>query len=232
MVLKDVPWAFSHDTGKGYIGFGLLYYCITYITRAKVAVCLGSGGGFVPRIMKQAQRDAGMERKGRTILIDGNRPQAGYGFPKYLHPKSFLNTHFPDIEIVIKTTKDAADMFKEKNIKIDYLHIDGDHSAEGTIADYETYRPFMAKEFIITIHDTRFSPGVAKAIEYIRTKDDIELIDFNHLSYGLAIVKPKLETGKVAVTLLKACAFAKHPIPHSSARLHKLAHKILGIFKV
>ncbi|HRI57993.1 MAG TPA: hypothetical protein PK170_12970, partial [Anaerolineae bacterium] len=57
---REAAWAESHGADGGYLGMGLLYYTLTYLLKARVAVCLGSGGGFVPRLMRQAQRDLGL----------------------------------------------------------------------------------------------------------------------------------------------------------------------------
>jgi pyruvate/2-oxoacid:ferredoxin oxidoreductase beta subunit len=231
LILKDAPWSFTHGTERDYMGLGLVYYCITYMLRARVAVCLGSGGGFVPRILRQAQRDGGIGDVSRTILIDANKPSAGFGSPRYLDTNSFFRTSYPEIEIIVKTTKDAAEMFGAKRIQIDYLHIDADHTFDGSLFDYETYRKFMARDFVITMHDTRFSPGVAKTIEVIRRKEDIELIDLNNLAYGLAIIKPAGRAGAISHALAKAQAFAKHPLPHLTSKAQMLLSKVAGIFK-
>ena len=55
----DDPWCFSHGSGNGSedLGAGMLYYSLAYSLKARTCVCLGSGGGFVPRMMRQAQRD-------------------------------------------------------------------------------------------------------------------------------------------------------------------------------
>lgn len=63
---------------------GLIYYGFVYAQQAEVAVCLRLGGGFVPRMMRQAQRDLGIADRARTILVDANRPQAGWGAPAWL----------------------------------------------------------------------------------------------------------------------------------------------------
>ena len=77
----DAKWFESHGSdGKEYLGGGMLYYTMAYITRAKVCVCLGSGGGFVPRLMVQAQRDlqaSGM--RGDGIKVSKGR-QLQFGF--------------------------------------------------------------------------------------------------------------------------------------------------------
>ena len=86
----EAPWSGSHGADQDYLGMGLLYYAIVYALKAQVAVCLGSGGGFVPRVMRQAQRDLGIGETSQTILVDGNHPAAGWGSPTWLDSK----THF------------------------------------------------------------------------------------------------------------------------------------------
>ncbi|MBN2325235.1 MAG: class I SAM-dependent methyltransferase [Spirochaetes bacterium] len=190
IILANCSFSEGHGARANYLGLGMLYYSFVHLLKAKVAVCLGSGGGFVPRIMRQAQRDLDIEKCSRTIVIDADKPELRYGNPDYLHEGSFLRTLFPHIEIIVKPTKEGACYFVENGIKIDYLHIDADHSYSGSLSDYQAYRPLMADNFIITLHDTNLE-GVAKAVEHIRNKEDLEVMDFNYLWGGLAIVKPK-----------------------------------------
>ena len=72
MLTVDDPWCSSHgsDNGSDDLNAGLIYYALAYSARAKTCVCLGSGGGFVPRMMRQAQRDLNIEGS-RTFLVDG-----------------------------------------------------------------------------------------------------------------------------------------------------------------
>src|SRR6266436_227006 len=96
---RDAPWSGSHGADNDYLGCGLLYYTIVYALQARLAVCLGSGGGFVPRLMRQAQRDLGIAPTSRTVLVDGNVPSAGWGSPAWLPADSFFRRSFPDVEI-------------------------------------------------------------------------------------------------------------------------------------
>jgi len=48
-LMHDAPWSGSHGADGDYLGMGLFYYSIVYMLKARVAVCLGSGGGFVSR---------------------------------------------------------------------------------------------------------------------------------------------------------------------------------------
>jgi hypothetical protein len=72
VLTADDPFCRGHGSQNGseYLGAGLLYYALAYSMKSRVCVCLGSGGGFVPRMMRQAQRDLRLEGA-RTILVDG-----------------------------------------------------------------------------------------------------------------------------------------------------------------
>jgi len=54
---QEALWAGSHGAEQESLGLGWLYYTIAYMLKARVAVCLGSGGGFISRLMRQAQQD-------------------------------------------------------------------------------------------------------------------------------------------------------------------------------
>ena len=53
----SVSYRWTHGATDYHMGDGLLIYSIIQYMRAKVFVCLGSGGGFIPRIMSQARKD-------------------------------------------------------------------------------------------------------------------------------------------------------------------------------
>ena len=64
-----------------HIGDGLLLYSLVYFYKFKTLVCLGSGGGFIPRIMTQARYDLSLEgfyeeismewgENGSTYIVD------------------------------------------------------------------------------------------------------------------------------------------------------------------
>lgn len=187
----DAPWCGSHGADGAYLGMGLIYYGIVYMKQAKVAVCLGSGGGFVPRMMRQAQRDLGIADRSKTILVDANRPEAGWGAPTWLEPNSFFRQNYGDIELIITSTREAANKyFTEQAITIDYLHIDADHSFEACLEDFRIYRRFLRKDSFVTLHDTNFNgAGVKHVVEYLRTRSDCEVIDVQNVGCGTALVQ-------------------------------------------
>ena len=222
LLTGDAEWASSHGAEDRYLGMGLLYYTLVYIHRVKTAVCLGSGGGFVPRMMRQAQRDLGLVEGGRTILVDANKPEAGWGAPVWLSPGSFFRQAFSDVELVISTTREAAkSYFASQAITIDYLHIDADHTFEGCLQDFLLYRPFLTEGSLVTLHDSNLpGAGVGAVVEYLRARKDCEVIDFPNVGYGTALVRitaaeePGLEDREPVSLIVKADGTTLKP-PHT-----------------
>jgi len=50
---EPVPYRWTHGATDNHLGDGLLLYSIVQLMRYKTIICLGSGGGFVPRILTQ-----------------------------------------------------------------------------------------------------------------------------------------------------------------------------------
>jgi hypothetical protein len=195
-------WCASHGaTPEGTdLGAGILYYALAYATRAKTCVCLGSGGGFVPRMMRQAQRDLGLE-DGRTMLVDGahhvtSERKDVWGSPSWLEDDATFRSNYPDIEIILSLTEDACrDVFRARQIAIDYLHIDADHHYDGVKRDWDLFHPLVTPTGVITLHDTanyRDPCGVPQLVEEIRATGTYEVVDLP-IAYGTAVVKRVLD---------------------------------------
>jgi hypothetical protein len=89
---------------------------------------------------------------GTTIIVDAANGIGGN--TDWLDEDSFLRKNFYP-QIVVDTSENAFyNYFVRQDIKIDYLHIDGDHSYEGVKKDFELYSTIMSENSIITIHDT------------------------------------------------------------------------------
>jgi hypothetical protein len=57
LILEPVKYRWTHGATDLHLGDGLLVYSLILFNRAKTCVCIGSGGGFIPRLMTQARKD-------------------------------------------------------------------------------------------------------------------------------------------------------------------------------
>ena len=161
---EDVPYRWSHGATDKHLGDGILIYSLIQFFKFKSLVCLGSGGGFIPRIMSQARMDLHDQKIfdgeklmewgniGTTILVDASNGVGGY--TDWIEKDSFYRTHFPS-RVILDTTENAYyNFFVKEDIKIDYLHIDAGHSYEDVKKDFDLYSKLLSPNGIISIHDT------------------------------------------------------------------------------
>ena len=164
IVRSPINYRWTHGATDLHLGDGMLVYSFIQFIRAKICVCIGTGGGFIPRIMTQSRYDLWeqgiFEGKntnewgdiGTTIIVDAANGVGGY--TDWTEENSFLRIQFQP-QVILETSERAFyDYFVRQDIKIDYLHIDGDHSYEGVKKDFELYSTIMSENGIITIHDT------------------------------------------------------------------------------
>jgi hypothetical protein len=162
-IQTPVKYRWTHGATDLHLGDGILVYSFIQFIRAKVCVCIGSGGGFIPRLMTQSRYDLWEQKifegnksnewgdTGTTIIVDATNGVGG--FTDWTEENSFLRFNFQP-QIILETSEKAFyDYFVRQDIKIDYLHIDGDHSYEGVKKDFELYSSIMSENGIITIHD-------------------------------------------------------------------------------
>ena len=159
-----VPYRWTHGATDLHIGDGIMVYSIIQHMKAKNCVCIGSGGGFIPRIMTQARIDLHKQNIfegngdynwgdiGTTYVVDACN---GVGGPNDLDDEdSFYRKNFYP-RFIKSTSVDAYyDFFVRQDIKIDVLWIDGDHTYEGVKTDFELYSKILSDNGIIIIHDT------------------------------------------------------------------------------
>lgn len=159
-----VPYLWTHGATKFHMGDGMIVYSLIQHMRSKVCVCIGSGGGFIPRIITQARIDLHSQKVfegnpdyswgdiGTTYLVDACN---GIGGPSDIEDEnSFFRKKFHP-RFIKSTSVDAYyNFFVRQDIKIDFLFIDGDHSYEGVKTDFELYSKLLVDNGIIVIHDT------------------------------------------------------------------------------
>ena len=161
---EPVSYRWTHGATDEHLGDGLLIYSIIQFIRAKVCVCLGSGGGFIPRIMTQARvdlydtgifegdRDYNWGDIGVTYVVDAANKIGGN--VDWLEEDSFLRKTFYPRVINETTEKAYKNFFVKEDIKIDYLHIDAGHTYKDIKRDFNQYSKLLSKNGIISIHDT------------------------------------------------------------------------------
>jgi len=151
----SVSYRWTHGANDTYLGAGIFYYSIPYFLKAEVCVCLGSGGGYVPRLMTDSiweLQETHMIESGEVYVVDATN---GFnGEVDWSTKDSFLREKF-NPKFINSTTEDAYyNFFVKRDIKIDYLHIDADHTFEGCKLDFDLYSKIMNPNGIISIHDT------------------------------------------------------------------------------
>lgn len=161
---KPVPYRWTHGATDLHMGDGIVVYSLIQQMRAKNCVCIGSGGGYIPRIITQARidlyeqgiyegnNDLNWGDIGATYVVDACN---GVGGPNDLDDEnSFYRKNF--YPRFIKSTSEEAyyNFFVLQDIKIDFLFIDGDHSYDGVKLDFELYINLLSENGVIVLHDT------------------------------------------------------------------------------
>jgi len=153
---KEFRYRWSHGATNKHMGDGMILYSLMYFFKPKLSVCLGSGNGFVPRIMWTCLTDLKYEgfdvNDSRVILVDA--VNGVNGNPDWTDDDSFYRNKFQS-EWLHTTTEDAYyEYFIKRDMKIDMLWIDADHTYEGIKKDFDLYSQIMTEKGIIIIHDT------------------------------------------------------------------------------
>jgi len=154
----SVSYRWTHGANDTYMGSGIMYFSIPYFLKARTCVCLGSGGGYVPRLMVDCVHELnetnmyGEGKTGEVYVVDATN---GFnGEVDWSDEDSYLREKF-NPKFINSTTEDAFyNFFVKRDIKIDYLHIDADHTYAGCKLDFDLYSTIMNENGIISIHDT------------------------------------------------------------------------------
>jgi len=186
----------SHGAFDDHLGAGAIYYALATMIRSQVSVCIGSGGGFVPRLLRQAQLDLGLSNA-QTYLIDANISDLGFGHPMqpggWLTPDNDLQTAVPGLTILRMLSSDAAKLLGSGGIKIDYLHVDGDHSTQGVCSDVRNYLPLLSEKAVVSLHDLRLD-AVRQAMSEIACEHPgLEWVTFSEVGNGTAVLRRRAE---------------------------------------
>ena len=223
---EELQYLWTHGATKEHMGDGLLVYSLIQHMRAKNCVCIGSGGGYIPRIITRARidlydqgifegnADFNWGDIGVTYVVDAMNGIGGN--VDWFREESFFRTRFQP-RILGNTTEEAFhNFFVLNDIKIDYLHIDAGHSYENVKEDFELYTQQLSTNGIVTIHDT--DPNYADKyivtqevkdredhddwtgpIKFVREIDETKWEKLNLFNYGIVKNKP----ASTGITILR-----------------------------
>lgn len=190
-IIQHSKWSESHGAEGSHLGMGMFYYGIPYILKAKHCVCLGSGAGFVPKLMHQAQSqlvEEGLIESHKITLIDADT--GPWGLPVYQDEIY----GYSEIKLIKAMTNDAVHLVDN----IDYLHVDADHTYDQVLNDLNNYSTKMnGDNWAITIHDTyNFSDadhppiGSYDAANDFAQSNNLYFVNFR-IGCGTAMIVPK-----------------------------------------
>ena len=192
-ITEKSPWAWSHGADDMHPGFGLIYYSLVYSYLSEKCVILGSGGGYIPRIIYYAQSE--LLKNNLINKIDISLVDAGNG----VCGNRLYDEHgFEDLKELKLYNNRTDDVFNEFN-DINYLHVDADHSPNQVYADLCNYGSRMNKDnWIITCHDTHFkkdiwtnSDALYKSVARWSDENNYNHINFN-IGRGTTLIMPNI----------------------------------------
>ncbi|MEM8884552.1 MAG: class I SAM-dependent methyltransferase [Planctomycetota bacterium] len=136
----------------GNLGLGWLYYALGRIVRPKQAVVIGSWRGFVPLIVARALAD-NLEG-GDLLFIDPSLVDRQWRDPERV--QAFFARHDLDnVRHVPMTTQEFAASDEMAALpEIQYLFVDGYHTAEQARFDYEAFAPKLVTHGFALFHDS------------------------------------------------------------------------------
>ena len=172
--IEDLEYAWSH----GVLGSNTLPIIFELATFIKPTVCviLGTGDGLIPRVIREAQVKS-LVNESKTYLIDLGETMGA--MPNKIHnTEAVFRKLYPEI-IVFKgySVPDGFNFISKLETTIDLLWIDGDHSHDGSLKDFDNYSKLLSDNGLIFLHDTAPNGagveqpnwcGVDKTIKYIK----------------------------------------------------------------
>lgn len=189
-VINTSPYANSHGADGLHLGAGSLYFILPYMLKSQRCVCLGSGAGFVPKLMAEAQRvliKEGCIENAEVYLVDAD--VGPWGRPEYTNNIE----NYPEVSVIKKLTNDAVEMFDS----INYLHVDADHSYNQVLDDLNNYGAKMSGDWAITVHDTWNNSngdhpeiGSFHAMKDYADSNNLYYINF-YIGCGTGLIMPK-----------------------------------------
>ncbi|MGM0884326.1 MAG: class I SAM-dependent methyltransferase [Bacillota bacterium] len=181
----------SIKPSSAWLGHRHFAYDLIRFMKPGTIVELGTHWGASFFCFCQAAADDGMNAVCYAVDTWQGDPHTGtYGEEVYLGVSEIVNQYFPSNAVLLRSTFDDA-LGQFQNESIDFLHIDGYHTYEQVLHDFEAWLPKLAKNGVILLHDTAvrsYGFGVYRLWETLRAR--YPSLEFEHSS-GLAVLFPK-----------------------------------------
>lgn len=172
------------------------------ILRPRMLVELGSYHGVSFCAFCQRIEQLGLSCEAYAVdLWQGDAHMGRYGGDVYSNLAEYVAGHYPGFASLLRCSFDDAQPKFEDN-SIDLLHLDGCHTCEAILHDFENWLPKMSNRGVVLIHDTRARlPGYGGVDAWQTISARFPSFVFNH-GYGLGVAA----TGKDAPAQLKELA--------------------------
>lgn len=189
----------SQSVADQNLGFGWVYYGLARAYRPQHVVCIGSYRGFVPMMFAKAMRDNGVD--GVVTFIDPSFVDDFWKDPKLVEAW-FAEYDVPNIKHYLNTTQEFMESARINQMgPVDFLFVDGYHSAEQARFDYEAFAPLLAQNSLVFFHDSvtrktsgiygseaRYEYSVCDFIDELKSRPEMQVLDFPFQD-GLTLVR-------------------------------------------
>lgn len=162
----------------GYPSWNLLYYSLLSSLKPQaVVVEIGTHKGFSTILLAQAIKDRGYEGIVWTVDLDrhlvtiAEQNVARAGLTEFVRFHVDESTHF-------------LSQFAGKTDHIDFAFVDGDHSEDQVMREFDLLRPFVVQCGGKIFFDNTGTGGVSTALLRIRREHGGNLVTFDNCSWG------------------------------------------------
>ena len=185
----------TNDLGYGWVHYGLLR-----TIKPNNVLCVGSRHGYIPAILAQACKDNGsghVDFVDAGFGLDDDNHWTGEGYwKKHAGKSTFLRFDLQNFITLHVMKTDQFEKISRKKMTYDYVYIDGDHSYEGALRDYNLFWPMLREGGLMSFHDISIKGkkpegdyGVWKVWKKIAKKN---AISFDFLGSGLGVLQKKI----------------------------------------
>jgi len=171
------------------LGLGWLYYALARVLRPSKVIVIGSFRGFVPLVFGKALADN--SEGGEVWFIDPSLVDDFWKQPLAVQ-KFFGDLDVRNVRHFLMTTQEFVTSEQYRSLReVGIVFIDGYHSEEQSLFDYQAFEPKLSPEGFILFHDSvrvrtshMYGPGrpyehrVKDVIDRLKRHPDMQVVDF------------------------------------------------------